>query len=184
MWSFATGGPVHAPPARWKKHLYVGSDDKHLYCLSTRTGRKRWSLETGGPLRSSPVVFENAVFAVSYDLILYALRSDNGHRLWNAHLTGRVEEPPLVTTFGLAVKPIFSREIHLYGMGDGMPRGTYTLPGHEDYFTSELLYANERLYVGTYGGRVLALDFVEVGGRTDGEGEEDVREEKGGRGKP
>ena len=53
--------------------LYVGSNDKKLYCLDLETGDKIWDYTTGGTLsRGSPSIVDGTVFMGSYDGKMYA----------------------------------------------------------------------------------------------------------------
>ncbi|MBT7345857.1 PQQ-binding-like beta-propeller repeat protein, partial [Candidatus Bathyarchaeota archaeon] len=36
--------------------VYIGSNDKKVYCLDAETGAKNWEYTTGGTIESSPAV--------------------------------------------------------------------------------------------------------------------------------
>ena len=46
-WSFFTDGPVRFAPTIFKNRIYVGSDDGHVYCLQSRTGKLIWKHRAG-----------------------------------------------------------------------------------------------------------------------------------------
>jgi glucose dehydrogenase len=52
--------------------VYVGSDDKNVYCLNAATGALIWSYETGGAVESSPAVANGVVYVGSFDKKVYA----------------------------------------------------------------------------------------------------------------
>ena len=46
-WRFYTAAPIRHAPVATEKHVYVGSDDGHLYCLDMK-GQVVWQ-KSGGP---------------------------------------------------------------------------------------------------------------------------------------
>jgi len=79
--------------------IYIGSWDKHLYCLDTN-GAVQWSQETSGGIVSSPAVAKDGtVFAGSYDRYLYAYDQD-GRRKWRLDCWDPVFSSPAVAPDG------------------------------------------------------------------------------------
>jgi hypothetical protein len=167
LWKRYIGGAVQAPPLLEKKMLYVGASDKRLYALGAKKGKMRWNLLTGGKIRA-PFIHHTGprgetLYAASYDLILYALRAHGGHRLWNADLPMRVDDMLYwPEADALMVRPLFSPEILLLNPHSGGPSGVFALPAAEegeddDYFTSSMTRVGEKIFVGTYQGRVYTI---------------------------
>jgi outer membrane protein assembly factor BamB len=81
-WSFKTGGPVKSSAAISDGKVYVGSDDKSIYCIDLQNGSKVWSFPTQGEVESSPLVLDGTVYFGSSDGGLYALNAASGKTNW------------------------------------------------------------------------------------------------------
>ena len=53
-WVFFAEGPIRLAPTMWKDRVYFGSDDGHVYCLSTHQGRQLWKFRAGPRDRRIP----------------------------------------------------------------------------------------------------------------------------------
>jgi outer membrane protein assembly factor BamB len=90
VWTFATGGVVHASPAYADGVLYVGSWDSRLYALDAATGAVRWRFQAGEDpvihnqvgFQSSPAVVDGVVYVGCRDAKLYAIDAATGRELW------------------------------------------------------------------------------------------------------
>jgi outer membrane protein assembly factor BamB len=85
-WSFATSGAIYSSPAFGNGSIYIGSDDKNLYCLNSQTGELRWSYATEGIIRCRPAVLKGIVYFASDDGNLYALNSKTGKNIWKCYI--------------------------------------------------------------------------------------------------
>ena len=57
LWEFETGDKVYSSPAITSDGtVYVGSADKKLYAINSKSGAKLWEFETGGDVGSSPAI--------------------------------------------------------------------------------------------------------------------------------
>jgi outer membrane protein assembly factor BamB len=129
-WTFDVGSPVWAGPTFADGTVYAGGDDGRLVALDARRGGERWSFRAGGPIRTRPTVSAGDVYFQAGDGVLYKLSAATGEVRWRVRVA---EHPP-------ARLPV------------GDPQSRY------DPFDSEVVIAGSRLYLGTYDGRVLALD--------------------------
>ena len=59
IWKFYTDGPVRFAPVASKDKLYFASDDGHMYCLNSRTGKLLWKFKGAPPRRRGPKVLGN-----------------------------------------------------------------------------------------------------------------------------
>jgi outer membrane protein assembly factor BamB len=66
---------VDSSPAVAGNTVYVGSNDRNLYALSTTNGHRRWSFGTSGHVFSSPTVADGVVYFGSDDHSLYAVQA-------------------------------------------------------------------------------------------------------------
>ncbi|MBT7187038.1 PQQ-binding-like beta-propeller repeat protein, partial [Candidatus Bathyarchaeota archaeon] len=55
--------------------VYIGSNDKKVYCLDAETGAKNWEYTTGGTIESSPAVADGKVYIGSFDGKVYSFKS-------------------------------------------------------------------------------------------------------------
>ncbi|HEX9512344.1 MAG TPA: PQQ-binding-like beta-propeller repeat protein [Puia sp.] len=81
-WKFRTGGKIFSSPAICDGIAFVGSEDKKLYAIDTKTGRLKWKFSTGGAVFSSPAVYNHIVYFGSYDGFYYAVDVHSGRLVW------------------------------------------------------------------------------------------------------
>jgi len=96
IWSYKTGLDVSSSPAVIDNKVYVGSDDKNVYCLNADNGSKIWSFTTGLRVSSSPAVVDGKVYVGSSDNSVYCLNADNGSKIWRYGTGGAVSSSPAV----------------------------------------------------------------------------------------
>ncbi|MBB73354.1 MAG: hypothetical protein CMJ75_02440, partial [Planctomycetaceae bacterium] len=53
-WVFFAEGPIRLAPTLWKNRVYFGSDDGHVYCLTSQQGRQLWKFRAGPRDRRIP----------------------------------------------------------------------------------------------------------------------------------
>ncbi|MCK4347032.1 MAG: PQQ-binding-like beta-propeller repeat protein [Thermoplasmatales archaeon] len=63
---------MHPSPAVSGNYVYVGSDDRYIYCLDKNTGEFKWKFKTREGVGSSPAVSGNYVYVGSSDGYVYA----------------------------------------------------------------------------------------------------------------
>ena len=61
LWEFETGNYVNSPTIGSDGTVYVGSYDKKLYALSSKTGVKLWEFETGDNVSSDPTIGSDGI---------------------------------------------------------------------------------------------------------------------------
>lgn len=87
-WKFKTSGKIFSSPAVFNGLVLIGSEDKNLYAVDIKTGKKKWSFKTGGAIHSSPAVFDNTVYIGSFDGCYYALDLFTGKQKWKLKTGG------------------------------------------------------------------------------------------------
>ena len=90
-WKFTTKGGVISTPIAVKGRIYVGSQDKNIYCLDASDGRKIWSFMTEARIKSSPAVVNNKLYLGPDDGTIYCLDALNGSLLWKTQAGGYIE---------------------------------------------------------------------------------------------
>jgi outer membrane protein assembly factor BamB len=74
LWSTPTedfqGG---SSPLITDDNIYIGSDDRNLYCIDRVTGAVGWNYTTGGYVYSSPALYNGSIYFGSLDDFVYCL---------------------------------------------------------------------------------------------------------------
>jgi len=76
LWSYTTGNYIESSPAVADGKVYIGSNDKKIYCLDATTGTHLWSYMTGSNVVSSPAVADGRIYVGSDDKKVYCLDAD------------------------------------------------------------------------------------------------------------
>jgi len=87
---------LSSPAVLYDQHLYIGSMDGSLYCITADTGSKVWEFETEGSIRSSPSVYKNRVYIGSTDYNVYCLDATTGQKLWTYPTNYHIYSSPTV----------------------------------------------------------------------------------------
>jgi len=107
-WTFVTSGPVRCAPSVSQGHVYVGSDDGHVYCLGAEAGNLIWSYRPGPstakilgngrmisvwPIRTGVLVDEDLVYFAAgvfpnEGLYVCALKAADGSLVWKNDTVG------------------------------------------------------------------------------------------------
>jgi eukaryotic-like serine/threonine-protein kinase len=82
QWKFSTGGPIKGTAVTQNDRVYIGSEDKKIYCLELKTGKLIWSKELGDIIESSPLCLENDIVVGTANGELYRLNGKTGQQLW------------------------------------------------------------------------------------------------------
>ncbi|HET6805135.1 MAG TPA: PQQ-binding-like beta-propeller repeat protein [Frateuria sp.] len=129
-WTFGADGALWGSPTLAGKTLYFGSDSGTVYALDVSRHVPRWTFRTGGKVRARPLLADGKLFVASDDGVLYALDQATG-------------------------KPAWTLDLH---SGDLCRR----LPSPDnpfyDYKASSPVFADGKVFVGTAGARLYAID--------------------------
>lgn len=128
-WQRALGAPLWADLGGSGDTLLAALDDGQLVALRTDDGAERWRRPLGHMLRAQPVVADGAAFIQDDDGWLHRLRLSDGQSQWRQRVGEQVRR-----------------------IAPGQPGSRF------DLRASAVTVFGDALYVGTHGGRVLALD--------------------------
>ncbi|PVX26845.1 MAG: hypothetical protein CW716_05145, partial [Candidatus Bathyarchaeum sp.] len=92
-WKFTTGAGVSSTPVIVDGRVYVGSQDRNIYCTDARDGRLLWKFMTGARIKSSVAVADGKVYVGPDDGNVYCLDAKNGSVLWMKEAGGYIEVP-------------------------------------------------------------------------------------------
>lgn len=120
------GAPTEVLP--FADRVFVGSADKHLYCLDTDDGEVAWRQQIGAALRGKPAAHETRVYVVALDNLLRAFDRGNGALRWSPRgLPFRPTAGPVVLGRTVAVAGT-TNEIRAFDAATGQPSGQLALP--------------------------------------------------------
>ena len=91
VWKFATTGAVVSSPSTADGRVYVGSEDKNIYCLDARSGGLIWKFAADGRIKSSPAVADGKVYIGPDDGYVYCLNAYDGSLIWKKSAGGFVQ---------------------------------------------------------------------------------------------
>ena len=164
-WKFQTGDVVHSSPAVSDGVLFVGSWDRNLYALDARTGVEKWRFQTGDDpvihnhigIQSSPAVAGGLVYFGCRDGHVYAVDVRSGKQKWAFSTEGSwVNNSPAVADgrvyFGTSIPSL----LHVLDSESGAE--IFSLATTAPDFSS-IAIARGRLYLGTFDGRLTAVDL-------------------------
>ena len=130
VWTFEAGSALWAGAMLAGELVYAGDQSGLVHALEARTGKERWSFRTGGAVRTRPTVAGGELYVQADDGFLYKLGAADGKERWRV--------------------PVVDKPIERLPFDN--PKSRF------DRFGSDVTVQGGRLYLGTHGGRVLALD--------------------------
>ncbi len=149
---FAAG--FKAAPRVTADAVYIGDEDGFFHAVDRKTGRKRWVFETNAEIAGCAAVVGENLLLPSYDASLYCL-NPRGEVVWTFETMDRINCSPAISgnyTF------VAGCDEHLrvldFKKGEevrDVPLGSYLI-------ASPALHGDV-LYVGTYTGQVVALNW-------------------------
>jgi eukaryotic-like serine/threonine-protein kinase len=95
-WTVATGDEVRGTAAFDGDNVFIGSYDRHLYCLAPQDGSVRWKFETGRGVVARPAISSGAVLVGSEDSAVYCLQVRDGRERWQHRTSMPVRSSPAV----------------------------------------------------------------------------------------
>ncbi len=165
LWSYETGGVVHASPAIADGTVYIGSWDSYLYALDAETGLLKWRFKAGEDpvnhnqegFQSSAAVADGVVYVGCRDGHVYALDARTGRKKWDYSTSQSwVNGTPAVRG---GIVYVGTSDTHKFLALDARSgRLIYAVDTHALVFSSAAI-AGKFVYVGAFNGRLSALDI-------------------------
>ena len=156
-WRYGTGHWILSSPAIGRDGtIYVGSNDYHLYAISSDGGLE-WRYETGGLVCGSPAIGSGGtIYVGSYDDSIYALSPDGGLK-WRYETGGDVRSSPATGLDGAIY--VSSYDGFLYALE---PDGTlaWRVGGESErsIFSSPAIGSDGTIYIGSNDDHLYAFD--------------------------
>lgn len=151
--SFAPG--LKASPAVAADWIGLGDEEGVFHAIDRATGARRWRFATGGEITSSAAIVGGRVLFGSYDNHLYCLDAEAGTLIWKYNTGGRVHGSPAVAE-GVAFIAGCDEKLHAIEIASGKQVQELSL---DSAVIASPALVQERVYVGTATGDLLALDW-------------------------
>jgi len=152
-WAFTTEGAVISSPSVANARVYVGSHDKNIYCIDSRTGNLIWNFTTGARIKSSPAIANARVYVGPDDGYVHCLDASNGSLIWSTFVGGYIEvnfaaAPALRSSPTVVDGKVYvgSLDTNVYCL-DGKDGDVYWTFKTEGYITSSPAVANGAVYI-------------------------------------
>ena len=81
-WKFTTEGPIKGTATIFGDKVYIGSEDKNIYCLNLSDGSKVWSKTLSDIVESSSLILDEDLIIGTADGNLYRLNGKSGQEKW------------------------------------------------------------------------------------------------------
>ncbi len=150
---FDTG--FDAAPCVVKDRVFLMDTAGTLRCLNALNGQTLWTTETASENHSSPAWVEGKLLVGSYNQNLFCLDAENGKTLWKFTTGGPVHCAPMIAG-GRAHVAGCDSTLHAIEIATGKEAWAVEMAS---YSAANAAAFGEGVYVGHYGGAVLASDL-------------------------
>ena len=151
--SFAPG--FKSSPTVTGDSIYLGDEEGVFHAIDRKTGKGKWKFNTGGEIFSGGAVVDGRVIFGSYDGRLYSLNERDGSLGWRYETRGRIHSTPVIVD-QMALVTGCDQSLHGVDVHTGKP--VFELPLNDTFIATPSV-VGDILYVGTYSGYVIAVDF-------------------------
>jgi len=120
VWRRDLKATISSPAVAYGR-VYIGSDDKKVYCFSASDGGEIWNISVGANVKSSPVVADETVYFgtnIDGDMV-YALNATDGSLRWTYDTGNCIMAQPAVSDETLFIG---SDSGYLYAFRDPPPQ--------------------------------------------------------------
>ena len=165
-WKYDLGEVITRSPAIDNKyHLYFGSDSGNIFKVVINddgTVKKLWTKSLGSPIKTSPVIdADGAIYVGDDNGDLVKLDSATGQIIWSFPTGGAIKSTPSISEYGTIYVANMNGDIYALKT-DKTLRWKYQTDAP---ISSNLLYINSSIYVGSEGGKLISL-YDSIGSNT------------------
>jgi outer membrane protein assembly factor BamB len=157
LWRTRVAGTVHGGPLLESDRVYAATEaapDARVYALRLHDGRTIWSTKTESI--TAPLALDgDTLFAATETGQVLRLEAEGGRLTWRRRLSGAIRAAPVPTLHGIVVATT-SDTLYLLDRATGQVRARLRTPGA---VLGGPALDGMRLYLGTTGGRLLAVDL-------------------------
>lgn len=96
------GSHPHSSPSidPLRGYIFIGANDKRVYCYNITTKSEVWNYKTGGEIKSTPCIAGEALYITSWDNKLYCLNLSTGARFFSFKTKSKTMSSPAVDSNG------------------------------------------------------------------------------------
>lgn len=149
---FAAG--FKAAPRVTADTVYIGDEDGYFHAIDRGTGKKRWVFETAAEIAGCAAIFKNNLLVPSHDASLYCL-NPSGELQWSFETMDRINCSPAVAGNVTFVAGC-DEHLRVINIAEGKEQLDIPL---ESYLIASPAVFGDVLYVGTYTGEVVAVNW-------------------------
>jgi outer membrane protein assembly factor BamB len=157
LWRARVGGTIHGGPLLETDRVYVATEaapDARIYALRLRDGTRLWSTSTESVV--APLALDgDTLYAATETGLVERLATEDGRVTWRRQLPGAVRGAPVPTRDGIVVATT-TDSLFLLDRASGAVHARLALPGT---VLATPAWDGHRLYLGTAGGHLLAVDL-------------------------
>jgi parallel beta-helix repeat protein len=150
IWNYTTGDGVESSPAVADGMVFIGSNDKNIYCLDEATGAVKWKYTTDNIVISSPAVAYGKVYVGTMGGKILCLNQTSGEPLWNYTAGLSVYSSPAIADGKLYVGS-FDHSVYCLNATNGQLIWSYTT-GDEVHSSPSV--ADGRVFIGSHDNKV------------------------------
>lgn len=154
--NLAVYGPIVPTALVVNGMVYYGDNLHNFYALNAADGTIKWQVTTGNKIWSGPVYDNGTIYVGSMDHSLYAFDAQTGAEKWKYGADGLIAGAPRVSNgvvyFG-ALNSLIAVDA-----STGQLKWTFKSPNPNEWIWAQPTVDQNRVYVGTLMGNLLALD--------------------------
>jgi outer membrane protein assembly factor BamB len=154
LWSYIIGA-IYSSPAIVDGRVYIGSNDRNVYCLDALTGGYIWSFKTGYWVESSPAVADGKVYIGSSNHNVYCLDALTGGLIWRYSTGDSVESSPAVAD-GRVYIGSWDNKVYCLDADTGKFIWSYKTEDRVEYSSPAVV--DGKVYIGSWDDNVYCLD--------------------------
>jgi outer membrane protein assembly factor BamB len=165
-WHFDGGSAIGSSPAIGHNgYVYFGNKNGALYALDPNdfianpSSNERWKYVASSGMSSPAIGLDGTVYVGGFDKTLYALDGLSGAKKWERLLGGKITSSPIVDRTGTVYVTSYENGSLNAVTSQGVL--LWALPLTDDgkaIYSSPTIGDNHIIYVGTFGGRVIAVN--------------------------
>ncbi len=154
-WQYKTEEAIRSSPTVFRGMVFFGDSEGIVHAVDAATGAGKWKYTTDGEIISAANPSNDRIVLGSYDGTIYCLSIADGKLLWKLQTEGRVHGTP-----GIAGDRVIAagcdEDLHVIDLATGAPVPSISMGSVAGVCA---VVDGSVTYIGTYGSRVLAIDW-------------------------
>jgi outer membrane protein assembly factor BamB len=157
LWSSPAGDWLESSPAVADGKVFIGSEDKKVYCFDASTGEQLWTYPTSQLIVCSPAVADGKVIIGSNNNVVYCLDENTGECLWYYGTGwGITQSSPAIANGRVYIG---SQDDKVYCLDENNGSRLWSYTTNYDLSSSPAV-VSDRMYIGSMAGMVYCLNAI------------------------